>query len=91
MKAATFVLLAITGIGTTALLAEDAADKDEMKAAPTTQPAADKPVNTKCPVSGDAIDPKVTTVYQGKTVAFCCKDCVEDFQKNPEKYMKKLK
>ena len=57
--------------------------------APTTKPAAS---NTKCPVSGDAIDPKSKTVeYQGKTIAFCCDNCVEPFNKNPEKYAKNLK
>jgi YHS domain-containing protein len=65
-------------------------EQPAQQAAPATQPAA-KPVNTVCPVSGDPIDPTVTTTYQGKTVAFCCKDCIEDFQKNPDKYMKKLK
>lgn len=61
-------------------------------AAPTTAPAAaDKPVNTKCPVSKEDIDSNVTTTYQGKTIGFCCKDCIKPFQKDPEKYMKDLK
>ena len=60
--------------------------------APTTQQASATPFNKKCPVSGDAVDPKVQTVaYQGKTVGFCCADCVEPFKKNPEKYAKNLK
>jgi YHS domain-containing protein len=63
--------------------------------APTTKPTApaSAPVsNTKCPVSGDAVDPKAkTAVYQGKTIGFCCDDCVEPFNKNPEKYAKNLK
>lgn len=62
------------------------------EAAPATQPAADAtPVNKMCPVSGDAIDPKVTTTYNGKTYAFCCKDCVKSFNKDPEKYAAKAK
>lgn len=61
--------------------------------APTTAPSAsaDKPVNTKCPVSGDDIDAAVTTTQDGKTVAFCCKDCIKKFKADPEKYMKDLK
>jgi YHS domain-containing protein len=56
---------------------------------PATQPAA--AVNTKCPVSGDDIDAKVTTVYNGKTYAFCCADCIKSFNKDPEKYASKAK
>ena len=37
------------------------------------------------------VDPKVTTVYKGKVIGFCCRDCIKDFQKDPEKYMKGLK
>ena len=60
---------------------------------PTTKPAdaAAKPVNTKCPVSGEDIDASKTIVYQGKTIAFCCPDCEKAFNKDPEKYMAKLK
>ena len=61
---------------------------DDMKV-PTSQPAA--AVNAKCPVSGDDVDPKVTTVYDGKTYAFCCADCVKSFNKDPAKYAAKAK
>lgn len=30
-----------------------------------------KPVNTNCPVKGDAIKPGITSTYKGKTVGFC--------------------
>lgn len=49
-----------------------------------------KPVNTTCPLTGEKIDPVVTTQYKGKTVAFCCEDCIKDFKKDPDKYMKKI-
>ena len=62
-----------------------------LKSQPTTQAAA-KPFNTRCPVTGEAIDPKVkTVVFDGKVIGFCCDDCVEPFQKNPEKYAKNMK
>ncbi len=52
---------------------------------PTTQPS--KPVNKFCAVEQDhEIDPKVTYVWNGKTYAFCCKDCIDEFKKNPDKY-----
>jgi YHS domain-containing protein len=54
---------------------------------PSTMPAvAAKAVNTKCPISGDPVDSKVTTVYDGKTYAFCCSDCIKAFKKDPAKY-----
>ena len=57
--------------------------------APATQPVA---VNKKCPISGDDVNPKAkTVVYQGKTVGFCCDDCVALFNKNPDKYADKIK
>jgi YHS domain-containing protein len=49
-----------------------------------------KPINTKCPIQGEDIDPAVTTTYKGKTVAFCCESCIADFKKDPDKYMKKI-
>jgi len=50
------------------------------------------PLST-CVVSGDKLgqmEPPTILQYQGREVRFCCKDCVKDFQKNPEKYMKRL-
>jgi len=71
-----------------------AADAPKPKG-PTTKPSATKPVDPKpvnkfCAVEGKGhdIDPKVTTVFQGKTIAFCCRDCIDEFNKNPEKYVK---
>ena len=49
-----------------------------------------KPVNALCPLTDEKIDPDVTTQYKGKTVAFCCADCMKDFNKDPAKYMKKV-
>ena len=49
-----------------------------------------KPVNTVCPVSGEAIDDPVLTTYNGKTYALCCKTCLKKFNKAPEKYISKL-
>lgn len=27
--------------------------------------------------------------YKGKTYYFCCSDCLDEFKKNPEKYLNK--
>jgi YHS domain-containing protein len=77
------------GLGGAAIAQMEGHAHDKPKAG-TTQPAA-KPVNTKCPVSGEPIDSAITVVQDGKTIAFCCKDCIADFKKDPEKYMAKLK
>ena len=29
--------------------------------------------------------------YQGQEIKLCCKDCIKDFKKEPEKYISKLK
>ncbi len=49
--------------------------------------------NTVCPVSGEKIEAgeTVKAEYGGKTYSFCCKMCVKDFKKNPEKYIAALK
>ena len=64
-------------------------------AAATTQPASSQaavPVNKKCPVSDEGVNPKGKTVtYKGKVVGFCCDDCIDLFNKNADKYADKIK
>ncbi len=52
---------------------------------------AKKVGNTTCPTCGDKIDPK--TAYQvyhkGKLVNLCCEHCLEEFSKDPDKYLAK--
>ncbi|MGB7159814.1 MAG: hypothetical protein WBD40_17235 [Tepidisphaeraceae bacterium] len=66
-------------------------------AAPTTAPATQASaalaiVNQYCAVDTDhKIDPKVTTVHEGKTIGFCCEDCIPAFKKEPAKYLASLK
>ena len=46
-----------------------------------------------CLVSGEKIGEMgkpVTTNYMGQEIKFCCKGCVKDFQKDPDKFLKKL-
>jgi YHS domain-containing protein len=55
----------------------------------TTQPV---PVNKKCPISDEDVNVKgKTVIYKGKVVGFCCDDCIDIFNKNPDKYADKLK
>ena len=53
--------------------------------------------NKICPVSGDKVpdsdktgarEEAVKYEYNGKIYNLCCKMCVKDFKKNPEKYSK---
>ncbi|MBN2511390.1 MAG: YHS domain-containing protein [Sedimentisphaerales bacterium] len=46
---------------------------------------------TTCPVMvGRAIDKNLFVEYNGKKVYFCCKGCITEFNKDPEKYVKLL-
>jgi hypothetical protein len=50
---------------------------------------------TTCPVSGEKLDgdmgkPMVFT-YKDQEVKLCCKGCKKDFDKDPEKYMSKIR
>lgn len=47
-------------------------------------------VQTACPVLGGQINKSLHADYQGERVYFCCPGCIEPFQKNPEKYLKKM-
>lgn len=58
---------------------------------PSTQPSGG-PVNKFCAVvPGDPIDPTVFIMHEGKKIAFCCADCIDEFKKDPAKYLKDMK
>ncbi len=58
--------------------------KDEGKG--TAAEASVKPVNTICPIGEHAAKGGPVATWKGKTIQFCCEDCVEEFQKSsPEK------
>ncbi|MDD4953497.1 MAG: YHS domain-containing protein [Candidatus Omnitrophica bacterium] len=48
--------------------------------------------NKMCPVTGLKIDEKTkaTYEYKGKIYNFCCAMCIDEFKKDPEKYIKKV-
>ena len=47
-------------------------------------------LQTLCPVSGEAIDPKFSVEHEGKKVYFCCDKCPAAFEKDPAKFLDKL-
>jgi len=48
--------------------------------------------NKICPVSGEEIneETRATYEYQGLILNFCTPECIEEFKKDPEKYMKRV-
>ena len=59
------------------------------------EPVSEEAINVGnkiCPVSGEKIDEKMkaTYGYEGKIYNFCCSSCVEEFKKDPAKYIKKI-
>jgi YHS domain-containing protein len=80
-----FLALTLAAFTAASLLAADA------KPAPALPPAAQGQPQTKCPVLGGNINKQIYVDYQGKRIYFCCQGCDQEFKKNPEKYMKKLK
>ncbi len=46
---------------------------------------------TICPVMGGEINKNIYIDYKGSRIYFCCNACPDDFKKDPEKYMKKLR
>jgi YHS domain-containing protein len=57
------------------------------------KPVPDK--MTTCPVSGDKLGddmgPPYVFTYKGQEVKLCCKHCKKDFDKDPDKYIKKIR
>jgi hemoglobin len=49
-------------------------------AADPAAPAATAPLNTVCPISGKASDPKVTSTYEGVAYAFADDNCRKKFE-----------
>lgn len=46
---------------------------------------------TICPVMGEKINRQFYVDHNGKRIYFCCGQCIDEFKKDPEKYLKKLK
>lgn len=48
--------------------------------------------STKCLASGEPLgDKPVRRVANGQEVKFCCEDCAKEFDKNPSKFLSKMK
>ncbi|MES2438447.1 MAG: hypothetical protein V4584_05255 [Verrucomicrobiota bacterium] len=63
------------------------------KTDPTASASTPYPLET-CLVSGEKLGEMgkpVVIEHEGREIRFCCKACVPDFQKDPAKYLAKLK
>ena len=83
-KIAVFSLILLLIAGVT-YAAEQASSTEQVK-------GTESVGNKICQVSGDKIDEKtkVTYEYKGKIYNLCCPICVEEFKKDPEKYIGKI-
>jgi YHS domain-containing protein len=68
-------------------------DKSAKKETADAKSAKSYPLDT-CVVSGEKLEhdgkPYVFK-HKGQEVKLCCKDCLKDFKKDPDKYVKKIK
>lgn len=76
----------LAAISATALIASVmlvgcASEKSTASTNQSTTVAASMPVNAKCPLSGEEVDPDTTVSYKGQTVAFCCPKCRAQWNK----------
>ena len=46
--------------------------------------------NKLCPVSGGPVSDKYRAEYNGQYVYVCCEGCVNEFKKDPEKFVAKM-
>ncbi|MDP2912390.1 MAG: YHS domain-containing protein [Candidatus Omnitrophota bacterium] len=53
---------------------------------------AEKVNNKVCPITGSKVDMKnpVTYEHEGKVYNFCCPMCIDEFKKDPKKYIEKI-
>jgi YHS domain-containing protein len=63
---------------------------EAMKKANSTAASSD-PAYEKCPLTGKPLDATKKSVYQGKTIVFCCNNCKGKFDKDPSAHKAKLK
>lgn len=62
---------------------KDGSCKTDAKAAVAT---TDTPVGNKvCPIGGHGAEKMIQVGYKGKSIGFCCNDCVESFKEMNEK------
>ncbi len=91
MKKMLFTLLLVAGCNSAKSEAVPAAAAAAVATVASEPPPIALGTKMKCPVSGEefTVSPKTAQlVYAGKRYAFCCDDCLPEFNKNPAKFAK---
>ena len=81
-------LVAVLAFG---FLASFASAAGKMNMGPNSQMTKAAEGQVICPVLGEKASPSISYQYQGKTYYFCCAACINEFKKNPEKYISRIK
>jgi len=89
------LFIAVTALGLLFLVNSQAAKAQDAPEEAVTKQEASKAQdmgNKICPVSGEKIveNLKATYEYDGKIYNFCCVMCIDEFKKEPQKYIKKV-
>jgi YHS domain-containing protein len=101
MKCKLFMIIAVLSLGVIFIRPVPAEEKGSHKGsmmdgemtAEVTESGAIKVGNKICPVSKEKTDVMggpVEYEYEGKSYNLCCKFCLKDFKKDPEKYIKMI-
>lgn len=94
----TFLVLSLLLVSQTTLIAEDAKTAKQTKKCNAATHLTNKinkqqskEIVLKCPISGTNIDltkAYIKKTYKGKMFYFCCPECLQQFTKHPDKYVK---
>jgi len=58
---------------------------------PETEQSSAEAINTMCPVrTGQAINPEIFVIHEGRRIGFCCNNCKGAFESNPAQYLANL-
>ncbi len=94
MKAIYLIILGLAVFSSVAFAMSCGADMNHEGhgKAPQEESAAVDAGNKICPVTGEKIDEatKATYEYEGKIYNFCCAMCIDEFKKEPQKYIDKV-
>ena len=89
------LLMAILAAGLMPVISAVAQHQDHggEKAGDGNKPTEAKHVTSQqtCPVMGRAVNPNLYVDYEGKRIYVCCQGCIAAVQKDPQKYIDKLK
>jgi YHS domain-containing protein len=90
LMAGMFLAAAVTAVS----LSARAGDTNAVNSVTNSVSSVKPDLLTTCPVSGEKLgemgEPYVF-VYKGQEVKFCCPACKKDFDKDPERYLKKIR